>query len=84
MTKKEMKQLRRIIEKVASKRKEIGLNFKEENFGNDSYVNYLFVWCTNSAYRHELNALMMAVNNLGFCSCFQKVDEGYNIVWEAF
>lgn len=84
MTKKESKQLRRFLELVASKRKEIGLNFREESFGNDSDVDYLYVWCTNSAYRHELNALMMAVDGFGFCSCYQKIDEENNIVWECF
>lgn len=84
MTKKESKQLRRFLELVASKREEIGLNFREESFGNDSDVDYLYVWCTNSAYRHELNALMMAVDGFGFCSCYQKIDEENNIVWECF
>lgn len=83
MTKKEMKQLRRIIEQVASKKKEIRLNFKEMDLGNDSYVNHLYVWCDNIAYKHELNALMMAVDSFGFCSCYQRVDEENNIVWQC-
>ena len=84
MTKKESKQLQRFIELVASKRKEVGLNFREESFGKDSHVDYLYVSCTNSAYKHELNALMMAVDGFGFCSCYQRVDEDNDIVWEVF
>lgn len=84
MTKKEMKQLRRMIEQVASQRKEVGLNFKEVDFGKGCSVNYLYVWCTNTAYRHELNALMMAIDGFSFCSCYQRVDEENNVVWECF
>lgn len=84
MTKKEMKQLRRIIEQVASKREAANLFFKEVDFGEDCDCNYLRVGSSNSAYKHELNALMMAVDGFGFCSCYQKVDEDNNIVWEAF
>ena len=84
MKKKEMKQLRRIIEQVASKREAAGLSFKEVTFGSKNCVCYLEVWCTNSAYKHELNAIMMAVDGFAFCSCYQRVDEDNNIVWEAF
>ena len=84
MTKKESKQLRRLLELVASKREEIGLNFREESFGHGSHVDYLYVWCTNSAYKHELNAIMMAIHGFGFCSCYQKVDGDNDIVWEVF
>lgn len=84
MTKKEMKQLQRFIELVASKRKEVGLNFREKSFGKGSHVDYLHVWCTNSAYRHELNAIMMAIDGFAFCSCYQRVDEENNVVWEVY
>lgn len=84
MTKKEMKQLRRIIELVASKREGANLFFKEVDFGKGCSVNYLRVGCYNSAYKHELNAIMMAVDGFGFCSCYQKVDEDNNVIWEAF
>lgn len=84
MTKKEMKQLRRIIEQVASKREAANLFFKEVDFGKGCSVNYLHVGCGNSAYKHELNALMMALDGFGFCSCYQRVDEDNNIIWEAF
>lgn len=84
MTKKEMKQLRRIIELIASKREAAGLNFKEESYGIKDSVNYLHVWCTNSAYRHELNALMMAIDGFAFCSCYQRVDKDNNVVWEVY
>lgn len=83
MTKKEMKQLRRLLELVASKREEIGLNFKVESYGLKNSVNYLYVWCSNSAYRHELNALMMAIDGFAFCSCYQRVDDENNVVWEV-
>lgn len=84
MKKNEMKQLRSIITLVASKRKSVGLNFKEESVGFSGIDYFLVVWCTNSAYRHELNALMMAIEGFAFCSCRQKVDEENNIVWECF
>lgn len=84
MKKEELKQLRHAIELIASRRKEVRLNFKEEILGIDCDVNYLYVWCTNSAYKHELNALMMAIDGFGFCACYQKVDEENNIVWEVF
>lgn len=83
MTKKEVKQLRLFIELIASKRKELGLNFKETDLCNDGSMIYLYVWCDNTAYRHELNALMMAVDGLGYCSSYQRIDEDNNIVWEA-
>jgi hypothetical protein len=83
MTKKEMKQLRRIIELIASKREAAGLNFKEESYGIKNSVNYLYVWCSNSAYRHELNAMMMAIDGFAFCSCYQRVDNENNVVWEV-
>lgn len=83
MTKNESKHLRRIIEIAASKRGNIGLNFKEIDLANDGSVIYLIVWCDNTAYRHELNALMMAVDGFGYCNSYQRVDEDYNIVWEA-
>lgn len=79
-----MKQLRRIITLIASKKEAAGLNFNEVCFDIKGSVNYLEVWCTNSAYRHELNALMMSVDGFAFCSCYQKVDEDNNIVWECF
>lgn len=84
MTRKEMKQLRRIITLVASKREAAGLNFNDVCFGIKGNVCHLKVWCTNSAYKHELNALMMSVEGFGFCSCYQTVDEDYNIVWECY
>lgn len=83
MKKKEVKQLKRFIELVASKRKEIGLNFKEESWSCHGDVDYLYVWCTNTAYRHELNALMMAIDGFAFCSCYQRVDDENNVVWEV-
>lgn len=84
MTKKEMKTLRCIIALVASKRDGAKLFFKEVDFGKGCSVNYLQVGCGNSAYRHELNALMMAIDGFAFCSCSQRVDEENNIIWEAF
>lgn len=84
MTKKELRQLRRVIALIASKREAAGLNFKEVDFGKDCSVNYLHVWCANSAYKHELNALMMAIDGFGYCSCYQKVLEDGEIVWELF
>lgn len=83
MTKKEMKQIRHFIELIASKREAVGLNFKVESFGIENSVNYLYVWCTNSAYKHELNAIMMAIDGFCFCGCYQRVDEENNIVWEV-
>lgn len=83
MTKNDSKQLRRIIEMAAKKRFDIGLNFKEIDLCNDGSCIYLIVWCTNTAYKHELNALMMAVDGFGYCQSYQRVDEDYNIVWEC-
>lgn len=84
MTKKEMKQLRRIITSVASKRKAVGLKFKESYLGLDFCSDFLEVWCTNTAYKHELNALMMAIDGFGFCTCYQMIDEENRIVWKCF
>lgn len=83
MTKNDAKQLRHMIEVAAKKRADIGLNFKEFDLSNDGKFIYLIVWCTNTAYKHELNALMMAVDGLGYCNSYQRVDEDYNIVWEC-
>lgn len=83
MTKKEMKQLRRIIEQVASKNEAAGLSFKELSYGIRNNVNYLQVWCTNSAYRYELNALMMAIDGFGFGFCRQVINDDNDIIWEV-
>ena len=38
----------------------------------------------NSAYRHELNALMMLINNNVTSSVYQEVDDEGEIIWKIW
>lgn len=42
------------------------------------------VHLNNTAYRHELNALMMIVDNTITASVFQEVDKENQIIWRAW
>lgn len=39
---------------------------------------------TNSAFTHELNALMMVVNNTMPKSCYQWIDDDEEILWKIW
>lgn len=38
----------------------------------------------NSVFRHEINALMLVVENTRFTSCRQVVDDEGDIVWKVW
>lgn len=38
----------------------------------------------NSAYRHELNALMMVINNNVTSSVYQQMDDEGEIIWKIW
>lgn len=43
-------------------------------------------WCievelTNTAFRHELNALMMVINSTIVADCHQRIDNNGEIIW---
>ena len=44
----------------------------------------VIVKLNNSAYRHELNALMMVINNNVTSSVYQEVDDEGEIIWKVW
>lgn len=82
------------MQKIKAKRLENVINYFANEFTNNVWeaeLQHHFekdwkveVRLNNSAYRHELNALMMLVNSTITVSVFQEVDDNKQIVWKIW
>ena len=81
MTKKRALEMERILKWMQSERnsKLFNVTIVERGFKDDPYE--VHVSCANTAYRHEMNAIVMAMDGCGMCVTYMQYNELEGEYW---